>query len=75
MPVTYASRTPAAGFFGLGDEAECDAKKGRFRKMMEEAARGRNAEPVPCWMPELGVSGEQSFEDDPIAEDEFSAWD
>lgn len=75
MPVTYASRTPAAGFFGLGDEAECDAKKGRFRKMMEEAARGRNADPVPCWMPELGVSGEQSFEDDPIAEDEFSAWD
>lgn len=75
MPVTYASRTPAAGFFGLGDEAECDEKKGSFRKRMEEAARGRNTEPVPCWTPELGVSGERPFEDDPIAEDEFSAWD
>ena len=42
---------------------------------MEEAARGRNTEPVPCWTPELGVSGERPFEDDPIAEDEFSAWD
>lgn len=75
MPVTYASKTPAAGFFGLGDEIECDAKKARFRIKMGEAARRRDAALVPCWRPQLGLSEERLLDDDPIAEDEFSAWD
>ena len=75
MPVTYASKTPAAGFFGLGDEIECDAKKARFRIKMEEAARRRDAALVPCWRPQLGPLEERLLDDDPIAEDEFSAWD
>lgn len=53
MPVTYASKTSAAGFFGLGDEIECDAKKARFRIKMEEAARQRSRARTLCgkWTP------------------------
>lgn len=75
MPVAYASKTPAAEFFGLGDEAECDAKKARFHERMEAAAKGCAATPVPCWMPDLSLSEGSPAEADPIADDEFSAWD
>ena len=75
MPVTYASKTPAAEFFGLGDETECDAKKALFHEKAATAAEGQRLEPVPCWMPELGASKEPSPEGDPIIADEFSAWD
>lgn len=75
MPVAYASKTPAAEFFGLGDEAECDAKKARFHERMEAAAKGCAAAPVPCWMPDLSPSEGSPAEADSIADDEFSAWD
>lgn len=75
MPVLAASLTPAAGFFGLGNPAECDAKRKLFREREELAASKRDEGPVLYWMPDLGLQHGTASGDDAIADDEFAAWD
>lgn len=74
IPVTYASMTPAAGFFGLGDEAECDARRRAFRRRMEARAAAAPAPPVP-WAPDFGAVREEGSPEDGIEGDELAAWD
>lgn len=71
MPVTYASNTPAAQFFGLGSEDECDDKRFSFRLRMENN-RGWN-DPVDAWIPDF----ERYAATDPETntDDDWSAWD
>jgi type IV secretory pathway TraG/TraD family ATPase VirD4 len=74
IPVTYASRTPAAAFFGLGSEAECDAKRAAFRRRMEDRAAAAPAPPEP-WAPDFGAVREEGSPEDGIEGDELAAWD
>ena len=75
MPVTYASNTPAAGFFGLGSEEECDRKRVEFRAEMEKEASRRASEGPDVWMPDFEERKSVDAVQDDIDGDEFSAWD
>lgn len=75
LPVVYASDTPAAAFFGLGAEGECDAKRIESRERMEAE---RPAEPDMgsiVWCPDFAKYLGSPDSGDAIEADEFSAWD
>ena len=74
IPVTYASKTPAAGFFGLGSEAECDAKRMAFRHACEERASTAAFE-IPVWQPDFEACKSSATAQAEVAADEWSAWD
>lgn len=74
MPVTYASKTPAAGFFGLGTEKECDEKRMAFRARMADSAAA--APEIPqAWAPNFDAFESEVARAAQVAYDEFSAWD
>lgn len=74
MPVTYASETPAARFFGLGTEDECDEKRMAFRARMTDSAAAAPATP-PAWAPDFDAFKSETTQAAQVVDDEFSAWD
>ncbi len=74
MPVTYASKTPAGKFFGLGSEDQCDTKRIAFRKQME-ANSAFNNDPISYWHIDFEKYKSNSTIKDEVEQDEFSAWD
>lgn len=74
IPVTYASSTLAADFFGLGSEDECDAKRMEFRRAMIDAATGMPALPQ-AWAPDFEAFKSDTTKAAQVVDDEFGAWD
>lgn len=74
FPLSYANRTPAGAFFGLGSEEDERRKKaGYYNRAMAEADKERHRLP-DVWCPDF--DDEEENEKKPIVEDdEWSAWD
>lgn len=75
IPVTYASKTPAAAFFGLGNEEECDGKRIAFREKMEAEASSAKCRKPEVWEPDFPAVERKGDLPESIAEDELGAWD
>ena len=73
MPLSYANKTPAGAFFGLGSEKEEFAKRLAFRKRMGE--QESETKPAPWWCPVFDEYLPKTSAEEGIAEDEFLAWD
>jgi hypothetical protein len=74
LPVNYASKTPAGGFFNLGNQEECNASRMAFRRA-QKARQARSTKTVESWVPNFQEikSGESAALE--IVADEWSAWD
>lgn len=74
MPITYASKTLAASFFGLGDEKECaDKAMEYFARKKEHADQIKRN--VDIWIPDFGAEANKKTNNPEIDADEFSAWE
>ncbi len=74
MPVTYASGTPAGGFFGLGSEAECDAKRIAFRRDVKNQAAS-SEQGVDIWRVDFDACKSEQTAQAEVVDDEWQAWD
>lgn len=75
VPVAYAPKTPAGAFFGLGDEAECDAKRIAFRGAMERRLGDGTTRTPQAWAPDFKAFESDGTHSEQVADDEWSAWD
>ena len=73
MPLTYANRTPAGAFFGLGDESHEREKRKAFRQRLESMQADKV--PVHPWCPDFAKHLPEATVDDGIIADEACAWD
>lgn len=71
LPLTYANKTPAGAFFGLGDEEQENAKRRAFYAKALEEADDAATEPQ-VWCPDFA---EPESNEDRVESDEFAAWD
>lgn len=74
MPVTYASGTPAGGFFGLGSEAECDAKRIAFRRDAKNQAAA-SEQGFDIWRVDFDACKSEQTAQAEVVDDEWQAWD
>lgn len=73
-PLTYASKTPAGKYFGLGDKAHDREKCEAFRKLMMQA-QGTRPAPAEPWCPDFNLPKYSCDVDDCIDDDDAAAWD